>query len=539
MRSLSQSVIARSIIVILLFSVLTPILLYDEKMVEEEPEQLEEINLLSASGRAKANHYLTSAGSTGLEYASVVAGFGLGNIVAGDFGNSATFGQTTINPTSPYHASCAQVAGRYCEFFLGSVSDTGDWDWVVTADHANGYSFVSDVSAGMAGEAVIGGSFSGSVQFGIQTITSQVGDGYLAKTDPFGNFMWAHSHATTGTNNNTSSVDAVEVDFNGDIVIAGSFDGNTDFGGTILNAALPSLYVAKYDGNNGQLIWVISGGSGTTGVLDLHSSMNGQIILAGINQNAVTFGQQLYANVGVADSFLLELDTNGAIVTLVGYGVPNEVVLITGITEDMNGNMYYVGGFGGTLQSQGWSLSASQGNRDAFLIMDSVSGNGWATSGGSSNNDSFSGVALLSTGEIVVSATISSSFTAGSNTAFPTGNNDILVGGLDSTGAWAWLDTSGSSDNEVASGISVNMSDIVTVAGGLSGTVTKGTHSVTSSGSYDVFLWAFDPATKKDMDNDGIPDREIANISVIIPNKQIPILIVKVMNVIQMMIMMD
>ncbi|MEZ8112283.1 MAG: hypothetical protein QMC61_01520, partial [Candidatus Poseidoniaceae archaeon] len=390
MRSLSQSVIARSIIVILLFSVLTPILLYDEKIVEEESEQLEEITLLSVSGRAKANHYLTSAGGTGFEYASVMAGFGLGNIVAGDFGNSATFGQTTINPTSPYHTSCAQLAGRYCEFFLGSVSDTGDWDWVVTADHANGYSFVSDVSAGMAGEAVIGGSFSGSVQFGIQTITSQVGDGYLAKTDPFGNFMWAHSHATTGTNNNTSSVDAVEVDINGDIVIAGSFDGNTDFGGTILNAVSPSLYVAKYDGNNGQLIWVISGGSGTTGVLDLHSSMNGQIILAGINQNAVTFGQQLYANVGVADSFLLELDTNGAIVSLVGYGVPNEVVLITGITEDMSGNMYYVGGFGGTLQGQGWSLSASQGNRDAFLIMDSVSGNGWATSGGSSNNDSFS-----------------------------------------------------------------------------------------------------------------------------------------------------
>ena len=506
MRSLSQSVIARSIILILLFSVLTPILLFDERIVEEESEQLEEIHLLSVSGRAKANHYLTSAGGTGFEYASVMAGFGLGNIVAGDFGNSATFGQTTINPTSPYHTSCAQLAGRYCEFFLGSVSDTGDWDWVVTADHANGYSFVSDVSAGMAGEAVIGGSFSGSVQFGIQTITSQVGDGYLAKTDPFGNFAWAHSHATTGTNNNTSSVDAVEVDFNGDIVIAGSFDGNTDFGGTILNAVSPSLYVAKYDGNNGQLIWVISGGSGNAGVLDLHSSMNGQIILAGINQNAVTFGQQLYANVGVADSFLLELDTNGAIVSLVGYGVPNEVVLITGITEDMSGNMYYVGGFGGTLQGQGWSLSASQGNRDAFLIMDSVSGNGWATSGGSSNNDSFSGVALLSTGEIIVSATISSSFTAGSNTASPTGNEEILVGGLDSTGAWAWLDTSGSSADEVATGISVNMSDIVTVAGGFSGTVTKGTHSVTTSGSYDVFLWAFDPATKKDIDNDGIPD---------------------------------
>ena len=506
MRSLSQSVIARSIILILLFSVLTPILLYDERIVEEESEQLEEIHLLSVSGRAKANHYLTSAGGTGFEYASVMAGFGLGNIVAGDFGNSATFGQTTINPTSPYHTSCAQLAGRYCEFFLGSVSDTGDWDWVATADHSNGYSFVGDVGVGMGGEAVIGGSFSGSVQFGIQTITSQVGDGYLAKTDPFGNFAWAHSHATTGTNNNTSSVDAVEVDINGDIVIAGSFDGNTDFGGTILNAVSPSLYVAKYDGNNGQLIWVISGGSGNAGVLDLHSSMNGQIILAGINQNAVTFGQQLYANVGVADSFLLELDTNGAIVSLVGYGVANEVVILTGITEDMSGNMYYVGGFGGTLQGQGWSLSASQGNRDAFLIMDSVSGNGWATSGGSSNNDSFSGVALLSTGEIIVSATISSSFTAGSNTASPTGNEEILVGGLDSTGAWAWLDTSGSSADEVATGISVNLSDIVTVAGGFSGTVTKGTHSVTTSGSYDVFLWAFDPATKKDIDNDGIPD---------------------------------
>ena len=506
MRSLSQSVIARSIIVILLFSVLTPILLSDENLIEEESEELEEINLLSVSGRAKANHYLTSAGSTGFEYASVMAGFSSGNIVGGDFGNSATFGQTTINPSSPYHASCVQIISRYCEFFLASVSETGSWNWVATGDHTNGYSLVSDVAAGMAGEAVIGGSFSGSVQFGIQTVTSQVGDGYLAKTDPFGNFMWAHSHATTGTNNNTSSIDAVEMDMNGDIIIAGAFNGNTDFGGTSLNAVSPSLYAAKYDGNNGQLIWVISGGSGNTGVLDLHVSMSGKIILAGINQNAITFDQQLYANVGIADSFLLELDTNGAIVTLVGYGVPNEVVILTGITEDMNGNMYYVGGFGGTLQGQGWSLSASQGNRDAFLIMDSASGNGWATSGGSSNNDSFSGVALLSTGEIIVSATISSSFTAGTNTAFPTGNNEILVGGLDSTGAWAWLDTSGSSADEVASGVSVNMSDIVTVAGGYSGTVTKGTHSVTTSGNYDVFLWAFDPATKKDMDNDGIPD---------------------------------
>ncbi len=83
MRSLSQSVIARSIIVILLFSVLTPILLYDEKIVEEESEQLEEITLLSVSGRAKANHYLTSAGRYWFEYASVMAGFGHGNIVAG------------------------------------------------------------------------------------------------------------------------------------------------------------------------------------------------------------------------------------------------------------------------------------------------------------------------------------------------------------------------------------------------------------------------------------------------------------------------
>ncbi|MGY8734651.1 MAG: hypothetical protein ACKVHN_01235, partial [Candidatus Poseidoniales archaeon] len=247
MRSLSQSVIARSIILILLFSVLTPILLYDERIVEEESEQLEEITLLSVSGRAKANHYLTSAGGTDIEYASVMAGFGNGNIVAGDFGGAtsyvATFGQTTINPTSPAHSQCVVAPpngyGRYCEFFLGSVSDTGNWNWVATADHSSGYSLVSDVAAGIAGEAVIGGFYSGSVQFGIQSITSQAGDGYLAKTDPFGNFMWAHSHATTGTNSNTSSVDAVEIDMNGDIVIAGSFDGNTDFGGTILNAVSP------------------------------------------------------------------------------------------------------------------------------------------------------------------------------------------------------------------------------------------------------------------------------------------------------------
>ena len=511
MRSLSQSVIARSLIIILLFSVLTPILLYDEKVVEEkELDELEELDIFSASGRAKANHYLTKGGGSGFEYASVMAGTGNGNIVAGDFGGAttyvATFGLHSISPTSPYHSACAQQLGRYCEFFLGSVSDTGDWNWVATGDHSNGYSFVNDVGAGMGGEAVIGGFYSGSVQFGIQSITSQAGDGYLAKTDPFGNFMWAHSHATTGTNNNTSSVDAVEIDMNGDIIIAGAFDGNTNFGGTTLIATSPSLYVAKYDGNNGQLIWVMDGGTGSTGVLDLHLSMTGGIILGGYTQNAITFGQQLYSNAGLVDSFILELDTNGIVVTLDGYGVPNEQVIIFSITEDMTGNLYLAGGFGGTLQGPGWSLSASQGFLDAFLIMKPPSGNGWAESGGSSSNDSFSDVALLSSGEIIVTTTISSTFTAGTLTATPTGNDDILLGGLDSNGAWSWLDTSGSAGDEIGRALSVNMSDIVTVAGGFDGTVTKGTYSVSSSGQFNVLLWAFDPATKQDMDNDGIPD---------------------------------
>ena len=511
MRSLSQSVIARSLIVILLFSVLTPVLLYDEKIVEEsEVEELEELEILSASGRAKANHYLTKAGGTGFEYASVMAGNGNGNIVAGDFGGAttyvATFGQHTVSPTSPYHSACAQQLGRYCEFYLASVSDTGSWNWVATADHSNGYSFVNDVGAGMGGEAVIGGFYSGSVQFGIQSITSQAGDGYLAKTDPFGNFMWAHSHATTGTNNNTSSVDAVELDMNGDIIIAGAFDGDTDFGGTTISAKSPSIYVAKYNGNNGQLIWVMSGGSGSTGVLDLHVSMTGAIFVGGYTQNSVTFGQQLYSNLGLVDSFVLELDTNGVVVSLDGYGVPNEQVIIFSITEDMTGNLYLAGGFSGTLQGSGWTLSASQGYLDAFLIMKPQSGNGWAESGGSSSNDSFSDVALLSTGEIIVTGTIGSSFTTGAITANPTGNDDILLGGLDSTGVWSWLDTSGSSGDEISRALSVNMSDIVTVAGGFSGSVTKGTYSVTSSGQFDVLLWAFDPATKQDTDNDGIPD---------------------------------
>jgi len=511
MRSLSQSVIARSLIIILLFSVLTPILLYDEKVVEEkELEELDEIEILSVSGRAKANHYLAKGGGSGFEYASVMAGFGTGNIVAGDFGNAATFGQHSISPTSPLHSQCTQAPpsgyGRYCEFFLASVSETGNWDWVATADHSNGYSLVSDVGAGMGGEAVIGGFFSGSVQFGIQSITSQAGDGYLAKTDPFGNFMWAHAHATTGTNNNTSSVDAVEVDMNGDIIVAGAFNGNTDFGGTIISASSPSLYVAKYNGNTGQLIWVIDGGSGSTSVLDLHVSMTGAIIVAGVTQNSVTFGQQLYSNVGLLDSFILELDTNGVVVSLDGYGVPNEQVIIFSIAEDMTGNLYFAGGFGGTLQGSGWTLSASQGNLDAFLTMKPPTGNGWAESGGSSSDDFFSDIALLSTGEIIVTGTINSTFTAGTITATPTGNGDILLGGLDSTGTWAWLDTSGSAGDEVGRALSVNMSDIVTVAGGFDGTVTKGTYSVSSSGQFNVLLWAFDPATKQDMDNDGIPD---------------------------------
>jgi len=498
MRSLGLS--AASITVLLLVSVITPLMTV--------PEQLWTSEVHPASGRSSTEEVFlsTGGGANGNEFPTSITATASGFAVLGDYNRTVNFGTHSLTPTSPF--------SNGNEFFVAHMDASGAWTAALGADHSTGgVSFAADLTASQ-GAAVVTGYMYGPGVFGSTTLQTSVLDGFVAKANANGNgWAWAKAFQTVANQSSDNSVpNAVAVDANGDVIVAGTFSGETDFGGTSINVSNTEVFVAKLDGGSGNLVWAVSGGGlGDQGVTDVVVDGNGNIQVSGITQTAVYFGANSYTPVGTQDSFVLTLSSTGSFLSVDGYGVANEVVVIRNLAMDANNQLFIGGTFSGTLTKSGWSITANKGGSDIFIVKQGATpSQQWATIGGSNANDELTGMAVDSRGEVVFSAYIQGTFSAGTKAITPSGNFDGLVGGLSATGSWTWLDVTRSPDYEAHYDVAINSNDIAAVVGAYANQnpaqISKGTTTITAAGAWDTFVWAFDPAMKKDSDTDGVPD---------------------------------
>jgi hypothetical protein len=450
--------------------------------------------------------FISSGGAAnGDELPGAIASINGGYVVGGDYNRTITFGPHTLQATSPF--------SNGNEFFLAAVSETGTWTYLANADHSQGgVSFLTDVASSM-GNAVVTGYMYGPVTFGTSTVSTSVLDGFIGMTGPTGNWMWATAFRTLPNASTDLSIpQAMAVDATGDVLVAGYFSGETDFGGTSINVSNEEIFIAKLDGANGALKWVVSGGGiGPQRVTDILVDSAGNIKLSGLTQNNVIFGTRTHTMVGTQDSFVLELSSTGSFVSITGYGIANQALSIAELAHDSNGNLYLGGTFEGTLARNGWSITANKGGTDVFFIKDSgQASTSWATIGGTNGNDVLTGLEVTSKSEVVFSGYGQNTFTGGTKAVTPKGNYDGFLGGLTASGSWSWLDVTNSNDYEVNLGLAVNDSDILAAAGAFANvnpaTISKGGTTITSSGGWDTYVWSIDPSLKADSDNDGIPD---------------------------------
>ena len=314
-----------------------------------------------------AEVFLTGGGtSTHDEFSGAIASTDDGWVIAGDVNSSApslVFGTQTYVPTSPY--------SNGNDFFVASVDNTGAWNYVVGADHTQGgVSFMADV-ASHAGNAIVAGYMYGPVDFGQTSLNTAVQfDGFIAQADVAGNWMWAKGFQTLPNSSTDSSIpQAIAVDQVGDIIVAGYFSGETDFGGTSINVSNTEVFIAKLDGASGALKWVVSGGGiGTQQVTDVAVDNAGNIFVSGITQNNVRFGTNTYNLVGTQDSFVVKVSSTGSFLAVTGYGIANQAVSLTGLAVDVNGDLYAGGSYEGTMSKNGWSITANKGGADLFFL---------------------------------------------------------------------------------------------------------------------------------------------------------------------------
>jgi hypothetical protein len=336
---------------------------------------------------------------------------GSGNVLlTGTFTGTATAGSTTL--TSP-----AQDAPQ---LFAAKLDASGNWLWAKAATGSDAYMTASGVATDGSGNVLLTGSFYGTASFGTTSFTSTgqyEAQPFVAKLDASGNWLWAKTAASTGD----AVPNGIQVDSQGNALVAGYFTDKVTFGSSSLISPAQYTYitfVAKLDAA-GNWLWAKQTG-GTTNVQARSLAMDGtgNAVVTGYFSGTASFGSTTLTSSGsnTYTIFLAKLDGVGnwlwakaAASTDVQQG--NAVVL------DGSGNALLTGYFNGTATFGSTSLT-SAGSVDVVVAKADANGNWlWAKRAGGSGYDQGSSLALTAGGNIVVGGSFQSSNNYGPNAA--------------------------------------------------------------------------------------------------------------------------
>jgi uncharacterized protein (UPF0548 family) len=284
-----------------------------------------------------------------------------------------------------------------------------------------------------------------------------------------------------GVAGKTTAANAIAIDSNNNVYIAGTTTGGLD-GNTLTGTQ--DLFLVMYDAANNkvrtQQLGVSLKATVATGVA---VDLNGNVYVAGYTNGALD-GNTL---TGTQDFFVVTYNNSGTKVRTVQLGVASYSTTATGVSVDGNGNVYVAGYTYGGLDG-----NTLAGNKDFFLTSYTSTGTkiatkqlgvtGWATNG--------NGVAVDFSGNAHVTG-----YTLGGldgNTL--TGTQDLFMTKYDPAGnkvRTKQLGVSGKITN--ATSVAVDGSDNVYVAGSTYG----GLDGNTLAGIQDFFITTYDTSGNK------------------------------------------
>ncbi|MFM7054195.1 MAG: T9SS type A sorting domain-containing protein [Bacteroidota bacterium] len=381
------------------------------------------------------------------------------------------------------------VSAGLQDIFLASYDSSGQLNWVQRAGSA-----ANDVSAGIAtnanGDTYITGWFKDTCDFGGGIVISHGSyDMFVAKYDVSGTLQWVQSGG--GTLDDYGN--RVAISNNGGVTVAGSFKNIFDASGMQMTSkGNRDALISHYD-SNGQLLWMRGiGGSSEDRAYGIIQDVNDNYFITGLFSDVVDFdGTMLTCNSFYA-TYLAKLSSQGNILWAVkGDAGANDFARGFGVLVDLQGNPVTNGFYSGTLNMGGATLAASGGQYDQDSYLIKFTNNGsllWARTAGGSGTDHGLDLHLTSNNEILAVGFFHDVANFQNTTITATGLSDVYVAKYDGSGNVLSVSGFGGAGNEYAYGVTSDDDGNVYLTGVFTGSSQMGSIPLVSNGGNDILI---------------------------------------------------
>ena len=252
-----------------------------------------------------------------------------GNVyLAGSFQGQASFGVGT---------NATLTAQGQTDAFVVKLNSAGTFQWAHDIGGPLAFDAADSIAVDPAGNVYVAGLFAGSTNFdprqsNFSIAAATVNEGFVAKLDTNGNFLWAHDLGASVGGNNSIAVDA---------------GGNAYVASDYISLFTVSQFgiVNKLD-TNGNVLWTTTIlGAGFVPGDAVAVDATGNVFITGKFAGSTVFGATTLTAVGNQDAFVAKLDNAGNFLWTQDIGGPGAVDTGAGIAVDATGNVYVTGAF--------------------------------------------------------------------------------------------------------------------------------------------------------------------------------------------------
>ena len=336
------------------------------------------------------------------------------------------------------------------------------------------------------GNVLVTGKFSGTVDFGTGPITSAgATDIFLAKYSAAGDPVW--SRAFGGGMNDAGN--GVAVDRGGNVVLIGTAGGGSDFGGGPIMANGYSIVVAKFSPTGAHLWSKGIGDSFSNSGNAVAVDPSGNIAVTGAFSGPADFGGGVLTSAGV-DIFLAKLSPTGGHLWSRRFGSALAVHAGNGVACDGSGNVLVTGSFENSIDlGAGWTTSFA--HKDMFVAKYSPAGDYlWSRLAGGLFDDAGRGIAVDTSGKVVVTGTFQAAVNFGAGSLTSAGRTDIFVARYAGDGTPLGAQRFGGADFDAGNAVAVDAGGRPVVTGCYRLGVDFGGTPLAAAGMDDIFLLA-------------------------------------------------